>query len=259
MNIRFAEKVVIITGAAGDIGSAAVKRFASEGAAVVAVDMNETALQSLVAACESQGHSIISVVADVTQEDGVKRYVETAVNAHGSIDVLFNNAGIEGDCCCISEYDTAIFDRVMAVNVKAAFLGMKHVVPIMQGHGGGSIINAASVAGLSGAPGFSAYTASKHAVIGLTRSVAKQQGIHNIRVNAVCPSAVDGNMMNAVEQKMQPDSEDTQELRKALQATVPLQRYAKPSDVVSIVAYLSSDEASFINGGVYTVDGGVTA
>ena len=134
---------------------------------------------------------------------------------------------------------------------------MKFVVPVMRARGGGAIINTASVAGVSGAAGFSAYCASKHAVIGLTRSVAKQQGVDNIRVNAVCPCAVTGHMMQSIEEKMQPDDPAT--LHKTLEATVPLQRYAEAADVVSMVTYLCSDEARFLTGGVYTVDGGVTA
>jgi 3alpha(or 20beta)-hydroxysteroid dehydrogenase len=257
MTGRFEDKVAIVTGAAGDIGSAAITRFAAEGARVVAVDFNATALDGLLNDLQAQDFKCIGVVADVTSETDVEHYVESACAEFGGVDVLFNNAGMEGECSDISECELDDFDRVMAVNVRGVLLGMKYVVPAMQRRGGGAIINTASVAGMSGAPGFTAYCASKHAVIGLTRSVAMQQGVNNIRVNAVCPSAMTGRMMSAIEQKMMPD--DAAGAQATLEAMVPMGRYANAQDVVSMVMHLCSDEASFLNGGVYPVDGGVTA
>ena len=251
---RFSGKVVIVTGAAGDIGSAAAKRFAAEGASVVAVDRVDA---EVVADINASGGKAVAVIADVTRERDVQRYVNIAISTYGRLDVLFNNAGIEGDSSSIGEYYTAVFDQVMEVNVRGVFLGMKYAVPAMSKTGGGSIINTASVAGISGAAGFSAYCASKHAVIGLTKSVAKQHGPDNIRVNAICPSAMTGKMMKAIEEKIQPDNQGA--IAEALRETIPLGRYAKPDDVVSMVTYLASDEASFVNGGVYTIDGGLSA
>ena len=251
---RFAGKVVIVTGASGDIGSAAARRFAAEGACVVAVDRVDS---TVVAEISAAGGKAMAVIADVSQERCVERYVAACLAMYGRLDVLFNNAGIEGDCSPIGDYSTAVFDQVMAVNVRGVFLGMKYAVPAMIETGGGSIINTASVAGISGAPGFTAYSASKHAVIGLTKSVAKQHGVDNIRVNAICPSAMTGTMMTAIEEKIQPDNEGA--VAKSLRQTIPLGRYAQPEEIVSTVAYLASDEASFISGGVYTIDGGLSA
>ena len=251
---RFTGKVVIVTGASGDIGSAAARRFAAEGACVVAVDRIES---DLVDSISAAGGQAISVIADVTQEHDVQRYIDICLSTYGRLDVLFNNAGIEGDNSPIGEYSTAVFDQVMAVNVRGVFLGMKYAVPAMSKTNGGSIINTASIAGISGAAGFSAYCASKHAVIGLTKSVAKQHGVDNIRVNAICPSAMTGNMMTAIEEKIQADNKGV--VAEALRQSIPLKRYATPADIVSTVVYLASDEASFINGGVYTIDGGLSA
>jgi NAD(P)-dependent dehydrogenase (short-subunit alcohol dehydrogenase family) len=254
MTNRFTEKVVIVTGAAGDIGSAAVRRFAAEGASVVAVDRIDA---EVVAGVNASGGDAIAVIADVTQERDVQRYVNIALSTFGRLDVLFNNAGIEGDNSSIEDYSTDTFDQVMDVNVRGVFLGMKYAVPAMRKTGGGAIINTASVAGISGAAGFSAYCASKHAVIGLTKSVAKQHGADNIRVNAICPSAMTGKMMKSIEEKIQPDNQGSVE--ESVRETIPLGRYAMPDDVVSMVTYLASNEACFINGGVYTIDGGLSA
>ena len=256
-NSRFQDKVVIVTGAAGDIGRETARRFAVEGARVVVVDFDADRVAALAGELQAEGFACTSVVADVSREEDVKNYLERACAEYGGVDVLFNNAGMEGECSDISECDLDDFDRVMAVNVRGVVLGMKYVVPVMRARGGGAIVNTASVAGLSGAPGLSSYVASKHAVIGLTRSVAKQQGPYNIRVNAVCPSAMTGRMMTSIEHKVQPD--DAATVHDALLATIPMGRYALPADVASMVTHLCSDEANFLNGGAYTVDGGVTA
>ena len=256
-NKRFENKVVIVTGAAGDIGRATVRRFAGEGANVVAVDLDVDAASALVDALKSDGLQIIAKKANVTREADVKAYVDYACSEYGGIDVLFNNAGIEGQCTDIGECDLADFDRVMAVNVRGVLLGMKYVVPVMRERGGGAIVNTASVAGLSGASLLTSYCASKHAVIGLTRSVAMQQGPNNIRVNAVCPSAMTGRMMTSIEHRIQPD--DAAAVHDAVLSGIPMGRYALPEDVASMVTHLCSDEAAFLNGGAYPVDGGVTA
>jgi 3alpha(or 20beta)-hydroxysteroid dehydrogenase len=257
MSERFVGKVAIITGAAGDIGTAVATWLAREGAHVVAVDMDEAGVTRLAADLLDQGLSCKALVANVSLEDDVKQVVADSCNAFGGVDILFNNAGIEGEYSCVSECSLEDFDRVMAVNVRGVLLGMKYVVPEMQSRGGGSIVNTASVAGLKGAAGLTAYSASKHAVIGMTRSVAKQQGPNNIRVNAVCPAPVTGRMMTSIENKMLPD--DAATAHELVQASVPMGRYATSADVASMVIHLCSDEASFLNGGVYTVDGGVTA
>jgi NAD(P)-dependent dehydrogenase (short-subunit alcohol dehydrogenase family) len=257
MSSRFNEKVVIVTGAAGDIGSATAMRFAEEGAKLVLVDYNAEALAPVQATAKAAGASCISVQADVTDEGQVAAYVDAAKKAFGGVHVLFNNAGIESESSDISECDLADFDRVMAVNVRGVLLGMKYAIPEMRAAGGGSVVNTASVAGLAGAGGLATYSASKFAVVGLTRSVAIQQGPNNVRVNAVCPAAMTGRMMSSIEERMVP--EDPASAHALVEETIPMGRYAQPSDVASMVTYLCSDEAAFLTGGTYTVDGGTTA
>lgn len=257
VNSRFEDKSVIVTGAAGDIGRETVRRFAMEGASVAAVDFDSDRVDALVGELRDEGLQVIALVADVAREEDVSRYMELTCEAFGGVDVLFNNAGIEGECSDISECDVEDFDWVMGVNVRGVLLGMKYVVPAMRKRGGGAIVNTASVAGLSGASLLTSYCASKHAVIGLTRSVAMQQGPHNIRVNAVCPSAMTGRMMTSIEDKMLPG--ESAAVRDAVLESIPMGRYATPEDVASMVTHLCSDEACFLNGGAYPVDGGVTA
>lgn len=261
MRQRFKDKVIIITGAAGDIGTATALRFADEGACVVGVDFDEHGLarlaEQVLELTGKSGGDYLPVQADVTSEASVQNYVSAAVAQFGGIDGLFNNAGIEGSASDVADCDLEDFERVMAVNVRGVLLGMKHVVPHMNQRGGGSIVNTASVAGMAGAAGLTAYCASKHAVIGLTRSVARQQGVNNIRVNAVCPSAMSGRMMASIESKISPDA--AHEVHEAMEAAIPMGRYAEPADVASMVTHLCSDEAAFLNGGVYTVDGGFTS
>ncbi|MCP4467075.1 MAG: SDR family oxidoreductase [Halieaceae bacterium] len=254
---RFKDKVVIVTGAAGDIGRETTRRFAAEGAAVAAVDYQAERVRALATELQQEGMQVIALEADVSREEDVERYVEMTCSDFGGVDILFNNAGVEGEAGDISECDLADFDRVMGVNVRGVLLGMKYVVPVMRTRGGGAIVNTASVAGISGASLISSYCASKHAVIGLTRSVAMQQGPNNIRVNAVCPAAMTGRMMTSIENKMSPGDADT--VRDAVLGTIPVGRYARPGDIASMVTHLCSDEASFLNGGAYPVDGGATA
>jgi 3alpha(or 20beta)-hydroxysteroid dehydrogenase len=257
MTLRFEGKIVIVTGAAGDIGRATAQRFAAGGAKLVLVDFDGKALTQAQLSVEHAGAACISVQADVTDEQQVASYVRVARETYGAVHILFNNAGIESESCDISECDVADYDRVMAVNVRGVLLGMKYAVPEMRAAGGGSIVNTASVAGLSGVGALASYSASKFAVIGLTRSVAIQQAPHNVRINAVCPAAMAGRMMSSIEARMMPDEPAT--AHALVEETIPMGRYARPSDVASMVTYLCSEEAAFLTGGAYTVDGGVTA
>jgi NAD(P)-dependent dehydrogenase (short-subunit alcohol dehydrogenase family) len=167
---RLDGKVALVTGAGGEIGAATIRLMAARGARIVAVDRDARSLQRLSAALPD----LITCEADVADEDAVRRYVEYAQSRTGRIDVFFNNAGIEGPVCPIADYPLADFRRVIDVNVVGVFLGLKHVIPVMHATGGGSIVNSSSVAGLTGSPGICAYNASKHAVIGLTRSAAAE-------------------------------------------------------------------------------------
>ena len=253
---RFEGKVVVVTGAAGGIGRATALRLAAEGARVVAADLEGTPLADVVAAVASAGAEALAVPADVTRAADVAALVAAAVQRFGGLDLLVNNAGIEGVVKPIHEYPDEVFDRVLAVNVRGVFLGIKHGVPALRRRGGGAIVNMASVAGLIGNPVVPAYIASKHAVIGLTRSAALAYGPEGIRVNAVCPSPIETRMMRSLEAGLAPD--DAGSARKALEAMIPMGRYGTPEEVAAVVAFLGSDDARFVNGAAYTVDGGMT-
>ena len=257
MTKRFENKVILVTGASGEIGQAIAQGFLEGGARIVAADRDAQALSAMVKTLSEAGHSIVSVPADVTVAAEVEQCIKAAQVTFGRLDAYINNAGVEGVVAPIEDYPEAEFDKVMGVNVRGVFLGMKYAVPALRQSGGGSIVNLASVAGLSGAAGTSAYNASKHAVIGLTRSGAVQLGAENIRVNAVCPSPVTGRMMASLEAGSNPD--DPAGVREMIAQRIPMQRYAETEDVANLVLYLRSAEAAFLNGGIYTVDGGMTA
>ncbi len=255
---RFENRVVVVTGAAGGIGLAACERFASEGARVVAVDLDSTDLHAAVSVIDAAGGEGLAVGADVTDEDAVAGYIAAAEDRFGRVDVLFNNAGIEGHVASSIETSAADFDAVMAVNVNGVFYGLKHAVPAMLRSGGGSIINTASVAGLAGTPGIVAYGASKHAVVGLTKTFAREYAGQSIRTNAVCPSPIDTRMMDSLGE-MYGGADAADEFRKDTEARNPMGRYGEASEVATVVAFLASDDASYINGVIMPVDGGARA
>lgn len=254
MERRFEGKTVVITGAAGGIGKATAERFAQEGASVVAVDLAGSALDEVVNAVEANGASAIAVPADVSRSSDVERYVKAAKDRFGGIHAFFNNAGIEGWVGPTTQYPEDIFDKVIAVNLKGVFLGIKHVVPVMLESGGGAIVNTASVAGLSGTPSIFAYGASKHAVVGMTRSAALEFGPRGIRTNAICPSPIETRMMRALERGINPDEPET--VHQQMASTNPMGRYGEPGEVAAFVAFLCSADASYINGGIFPIDGG---
>ncbi len=258
---RLEGKVALITGATGGIGRAAVRLFADEGARVALVDLDETALQEAV---QSIGENRASyTVADVTQPDQTQAYVNAAVERWGGIDVLLANAGIEGAMYSIPDYPIEVFDRVMAVNVRGVWLGIKYVVPVMRERGGGSIVVTSSTAGIGGTPDMSAYNTSKHAVIGLMRTAALEGAPFGIRVNTVNPSPIETRMMRSIEEMRVAaldDSSVTVDQVKQVTATrIPLERYGNPEEVAQMMLFLASDDSSFCTGGVYMVDGGRSA
>lgn len=254
---RFDGKVVVITGAAGGIGRAAAERFGAEGARVVAVDLPGTGLDETVALVEAAGSEAIAVPADVTQASEVESYASAAKDRFGGINFLFNNAGIEGWFGPSTSYPEDAFDRVIAVNLKGVWLGMKYVVPIMRQGGGGAIVNTASTAGLGATPNIIAYGASKHAVVGMTKTAAIEFGPEGIRVNAICPSPIETRMMRSLERGSDPDHPEA--VHDRIAAANPLRRYGEPAEVAALVAFLCSDEASYLNGGIIPIDGGVRA
>ena len=257
MDKRFDGKVVVITGGAGGIGRAAAVRFASEGARVVLVDLSAPGLAESRTAVEAAGGTTLTVEADVTRLSEVERYVAAATNTFGGIDYFFNNAGILGAVSPLTDYPEEMFDRVIAVNVKAVWLGLRVVGPAIIARGGGAIVNTASIAGLRGTPNLVAYTASKHAVIGLTRTAALEFIRRGVRVNAVCPAPIETAMARQFETGFA--GRDPKVARERFTASIPMRRYGDPEEVAALVAFLMSPEASYINGGIYTVDGGAMA
>ena len=252
---RLDNKVAIITGGAGGIGLQAGKLFAQEGAKVLLVDLHEDALKE--AARTIGSDAVRHCAADVTQPDQTQRYIQAAVEQFGGVDILLANAGIEGEVQPITDYAIDTFDQVMAVNVRGVWLGLKYAAPEIARRGGGSIVITSSVAGVRGAAGVSAYIASKHAVIGLMRTAALEMAAKKIRVNTVNPAPVDTRMMRSLEEGFEPD--DPGRAKETMAAMVPLQRYADPVEVARIMLFLASDESSYCSGGVYMVDGGMTA
>jgi NAD(P)-dependent dehydrogenase (short-subunit alcohol dehydrogenase family) len=258
---RLTGKVAVITGGAGGIGRAAAKLFVDEGAKVLLVDLDEAALQGAVTSLPPDSASYVA--ADVTQPEEVQRFVKTAVQRYGGIDVFLANAGIEGHLRPITEYPIEVFDRVIAVNVRGIWLGLKYVMPVMQERGGGSIVITSSTAGIGGSPGLSAYVTSKHAVIGMMRCAAVEGAEHKIRVNTVNPAPIDTRMMHSLEEMVAEntgaDSAGLAQIKSRFTSSIPLGRYGEPEEVARMMLFLASDESSFCTGGVYMVDGGISA
>jgi len=247
----FTGKVAVVTGGANGIGRAVCRGFVRLGARVVIVDRDAQAGAELAL---ELGKPAIFRAADVTKAGDVQAYVKAALDAFGRIDCFHNNAGIEGKVAPTAEYDEAVFDAVMGVNVKGVFLGLRHVLPVMIGQGGGAVVNTASVAGISASIGMPAYVASKHAVIGLTKVAAGEVGRNGIRVNAVCPGPIDTRMVRDIAKQVSPNNPDAVAERYA--GTIPLGRYGTAEEVANVVLFLCSDLASNITGAQYVVDGG---
>ena len=252
---QFENKTVIVTGGSGGIGSAAVRHLANQGANVVAVDLNEEDLTRTTHDLDSS--KVKTCVADVTKAADNNNMAAQTIEHFGRIDGFLANAGIEGQVADTLSYDEDVFDQVFAVNVKGVWLGLRAVIPQMIEQNSGSIVITSSVAGLRGSPMITPYCTSKHAVIGLMRSVAKEYANYNIRVNTVNPSPVETRMMRSLEQGMAPTDSNAAKVRIA--STIPLGRYADPKEIAQVMAFLLSDESSWITGAVLPVDGGNSA
>jgi NAD(P)-dependent dehydrogenase (short-subunit alcohol dehydrogenase family) len=250
----FTGKVALVTGGGGGIGRAAALGFATRGAKVVVVDHDAAAGEASAGIVRQQGGDARFLRADVTRSDDVRNYVQETLDAYGAIDCFFNNAGIEGSVTPIQEYDEAVFDQVIAVNLKGVFLGLRHVLPVMLRQGSGAVVNTASVAGLTGGPGMPAYVASKHGVLGLTKVASADVAPAGIRVNAVCPGPVETRMMRSLEAQRNPS--DPESVAHAYRAGIPTGRYATPEEVANAVVYLCSDLADNITGTQLVIDGG---
>lgn len=250
-------KVAIITGAAGGIGKETARQMADAGARVTLVDLHLDAITEAANQLGFNAEQYVAVAADVSKEEDVKKFVDETMNKFGRVDILFNNAGIEGKFSLIKDTTVETLDLVLNVNVKGVFYGMKHVIPIMTEQKSGSIINNSSVAGHIGFPGLAPYTASKHAVIGLTKAAALEVAETGVRVNAICPAPINTRMMRAVEAGAAPDAPDA--VKEQFTAAIPLKRYGEVEETAKLVLFLASDDSQFITGSAYLIDGGMVA
>jgi NAD(P)-dependent dehydrogenase (short-subunit alcohol dehydrogenase family) len=233
------------------MGKSAALIFAQEGAKVAAIDINEAQVKETAAEITKNGGSAIALRADVSKTEDVKRVVDETVAKFGGLNVLYNNAGIEGESNFVSNMTEEQFDRVIAINLRGVFLGMKYALPHLVKAGGGSIINQASIAGLIAVRGGAAYAAAKAGVIALTRVGAVEYGRYNIRVNAICPGAIETPMAQRIRQGQPPNP-------KAIQRISVLGRMAEPEEIAKVALFLASDDSSFATGAPFIIDGGWT-
>ncbi|KGR74341.1 glucose 1-dehydrogenase [Ureibacillus manganicus] len=256
MSKRFDEQVVIITGAGSGLGEAAALQIAKEGAKLTLVDLNTEGLEKtkekiLKVAPEAE---VLLVTANVANEKEVKNYVDKTVEIFGRIDGFFNNAGIEGKQNLTEDFGSEEFDRVISVNLNGVFYGMQYVLKVMRKQGSGSILNCASVGGIRGVGNQSGYSASKHGVIGLTRNSAIEYGQYGININAIAPGAIMTAMVEGSLKQMGGDN--WEEVGKEFVKPNPMKRFGRPEEVGYLVAFLLSNEATFINATVVPIDGG---
>ena len=244
-------KVAIVTGGASGIGRATALLFAQEGARVVAADWDETKRAGLVEEIRKQGGDCTFVKVDVASPNDVQGMVATAVETYGRLDVLFNNAGVEGEQAPTADCTLENWDRVININLKGVFLGMKYAIPKML-ESGGVIVNNASIAGLVGFQGIPAYCASKGGVIQLTKTAALEYARQNIRVNVICPGVIWTPM---VERFVGGNAE----MRTALEAMEPVGRFGTPEEVARLALFLAGEDSSFCTGAPFVVDGGFVA
>ena len=251
MLVDFTGRHIAIVGAAGDIGAAIVSLLLALGGKISAIDRDRSALDALAEASPDTAAMLTRHVADVTDEAQMAQVFA----ALGPLDGLVNGAGIEHRPSPLPDFDTALFREVMDVNVTGVYLGLKHGLPLLR-RPGGAVVNFASTAGIKGAAGMSAYVASKHAVIGLTRCAAIESGPEGLRINAICPGPIAGRMIDAI---MGSDSDNPSPAAQARMNIIPSRRFGRREEVARVTAFLLSDAAGYVNGACYPVDGGISA
>jgi NAD(P)-dependent dehydrogenase (short-subunit alcohol dehydrogenase family) len=247
--MRLANKIALITGAGSGMGKTASVVFAKAGAKVAAIDVNGDAAAATARELKASGSDAFAFRADVSKTEDVKAMVAATIDALGVPDVLYNNAGIEGEGGFLAQLSEEAFDRVIAINLRGVWLGMKYTLPHMIKNGGGSVINTASVAGIVGLRGSSAYCAAKAGVIALTRVAALEYGRYNIRVNCICPGSIDTPMVERITggRGMTPE---------AIKRSSVFSRVGKPEEIANMALFLASDESPFATGAPFIVDGG---
>lgn len=250
--MKLKDKIALVTGAGSGIGRATALRFSREGAKLIVADWNRDGGVETVELIKKSGGEAAFVQVDVSDDSQVRDMIRFAVDTHGRIDILFNNAGIEGDMAATSECTEENFDRVIAVNLRGVFLGMKYGIQQMLKQGGGVVINTASVAGLIGFAGLPAYCASKGGVVQLTRTAALEYAQQNIRVNAICPGVIHTSMIDRI-------TGGEEEAIQQFTRLEPVKRMGTPEEIAAVAAFLASEDASFVTGVPFPVDGGFVA
>lgn len=245
-------KVALVTGAGSGIGRASALEFAAQGARVIVADVSATGAAATVRLIEQGDGEALGVQVDVSQSAQVEALIDRSISRFGRLDYAHNNAGIEGPLNLLADIAEQDFDRLMAVNLKGVWLCMRHEIPHMLRQGSGAIVNTSSVAGVRGCPGAAHYAASKHGVIGLTRSAAAEYGASGLRINALCPGLTSTPMVERL-------SHQAPQVIQSLHSRIPLGRPANPAEVARVAVRLCSDAASYVSGQDIVVDGAQTA
>lgn len=251
--MKLKNKVAIVTGAASGMGKAIAILYAKEGAKVVLSDINEALVREVAAGIEADGGSAVAAVSNVAKEEDVRKLVETAVDTFGTLDILVNNAGIMDNFVPAAEVTDELWEKVLAVNTTGPMRLIRRALPIFLNKGNGIIINIASIGGLHGSRAGAAYTASKHAVIGLTKNIGFQYAKLGIRCNAIAPGGVNTNIGATMQ------NPDQFGMERAMSGAVTNPRFGESEEIAGVALFLASDDSSFVNGAVITADGGWTA
>ena len=256
----FTDKVVMITGAASGFGALAATEFAKAGAKLMLSDVNAEGLASVAQQLESLGAEVLAEPLSVTDDEAMAAHVKAGVARFGRLDIALNNAGIGNGLKRLHDIPLDEYDRVMDINAKGVFIGMRHQLPVMLAQGSGSILNTASAAGLVGSGQLSAYAASKHAVIGMTKAAADEVARKGIRVNAICPSFASTPMVEEMGDLMgERHGVSREDAYGIIASRVPMRRVGEPAEIVQAMLWIVSDENSFMTGQAISVDGGLTA